>query len=96
MRGKVNPRKAAYWLLLVPIESREVLLLAVPVSGPGGTVPSAKYPSFEPLGLMLEATTGIESTVLDEAGKALAAGKPYGIYQVILMNEQLSHLGLLA
>lgn len=86
--------KTRYWLHLIPIETKEVLLLAAPVSGPGGAYPLAKYPSFEPLRLLLAATTGVIPDVLDEAGKALAAGKSYGIYDVILTNKQLGRLGL--
>jgi hypothetical protein len=93
---QVSPSKRAYWLHLVPIESKEVLLLAAPVSGPGGASPSAKYPSFQPLRLLLAATTGIQPVVLDEADKALTVGKPYGIYHVILTKHQLGQLGLLA
>jgi hypothetical protein len=93
---RVSPRKTAYWLHLVPIETKEVLLLAAPVSGPGGASPLAKYPSFESLRLLLAATTGIQPGVLDEAARALAAGKSYGIYDVTLTSEQLGHLGLLA
>lgn len=93
---KVSPSKRAYWLHLVPIESKEVLLLAAPVSGLGGASPSAKYPSFEPLRLLLEATTSIQAVVLNEADKNLAGGKPYAIYDVILTKRQLHQLGLLA
>jgi hypothetical protein len=91
---KASPRKTAYWLHLIPIETKEVLLLAAPVSGPSGPAQLAKYPSFEPLQLLLTATTGIQAEVLDEAAEALAAGKSYGIYDVILTNKQLGRLGL--
>lgn len=92
---KASPRKTAYWLHLIPIETKEVLLLAAPVSGPGGASPLAKYPSFEPLRLLLAATTAVQPGVLDESAKALAAGKSYGIYDVHLTSNQLSRLGLL-
>jgi len=93
---KSSSRKTSYWLHLIPIETKEVLLLAAPVSGPGGAYPVAKYPSSEPLRLLLAATTGVTPDVLDDAAKALAAGKSYGIYNVMLTNEQLRRLGLLA
>lgn len=90
-----SPRKTANWLHLVPIETKEVLLLAAPVAGPGEASRFPKYPSFEPLRLLLAATTGIQPGVLDEAAKTLAAGKSYGIYEVILTNKELGLLGLL-
>ena len=93
---KGSSRKTSYWLHLIPIETKEVLLLAAPASGPGGELTSAKYTSFEPLRLLLAATTNVQASVLDEAAKALAAGKSYGIYDVTLTNEQLRRLGLLA
>ena len=90
-----SSRKTASWLHLIPIETKEVLLLAVPASGPGGASTLAKYPSFEPLRLLLAATTSIQARLLDAAAKALAAGKSYGIYGVILTSEQFGRLGLL-
>ena len=93
---KSSPRKTAYWLHLIPIETKEVLLLAAPTSAPGGASTLPKYPSLEPLRLLLEAITDIQAGVLDEAAKALVAGKSYGIYDVILTSEQLGRLGLLA
>ena len=91
---KSSSTKTRYWLHLIPIETKEVLLLAAPVSGPGGASPLAKYRSFEPLRLLLVATTGVTPDVLEEAAKALATGKSYGIYDVILTNKQLGRLGL--
>ena len=93
---KSSSRKTSYWLHLIPIETKEVLLLAAPASGPGGESTLAKYTSFEPLRLLLAATTNVQASVLDEAAKALAGGKSYGIYDVILTNERLRRLGLLA
>jgi hypothetical protein len=68
---KGSSRKTSYWLHLIPIETKEVLLLAAPASGPGGELTSAKYTSFEPLRLLLAATTNVQASVLDEAAKAL-------------------------
>ena len=93
---KSSSRKTSYWLHLIPIETKEVLLLAAPAPGPGGESTLAKYPSFEPLRLLLAATKSVQAPVLNDAAKALAAGKSYGIYDVILTNEQLRRLGLLA
>ena len=63
--------------------------MAARASGPGGESTLAKYPSFEPLRLLLAATKSVQAPVLNDAAKALAAGKSYGIYDVILTNEQL-------
>ena len=92
---KSSSRKTSYRLHLIPIETKEVLLLAAPASGPSAESTLAKYPSFEPLRLLLPATTNVQAPVLDKAAKALAAGKSYGIDDV-LTNEQLRRLGLLA
>lgn len=93
---KGRPRKKTHWLHLIPIETKEVLLLAAPTSGPGGASPLARYPSFEPLRLLLSATARIQPAALDEAAKALAAGESYGLYDVLLTSEQLGQLGLLS
>jgi hypothetical protein len=53
MTPKTRRHAAAYWLHLIPIEAKEVLLLGAPVSGPGGPMPSAKFPSFDQLGLVV-------------------------------------------
>jgi hypothetical protein len=89
-------RGAAYWLHAVPIEAKEVLLLRTPVSGPGGAMPSAKYPSFDQLRLVLSAIAGIRPDALEEAATTLAAGKSYGIYKVMLTEENLRRMGLSA
>lgn len=52
MTTRTRRGAAAYWLH-VPIEAKEVLLLGTPISGPGGAMPSAKYPSFDQLRLVL-------------------------------------------
>jgi hypothetical protein len=96
MTTKTRRSAAAYWLHLVPIEAKEVLLLGAPASGPGGAMPSAKYPSFDQLRLVLSAIAGIRPDALEEAASALAAGKPYGIYKVMLTEEDLRRLGLSA
>jgi hypothetical protein len=57
-------------------------------------MPSANFPSFDQLRLVLSAVAGIQPDVLDEAASALAAGKSYGIYKVMLTEEGLRRLGL--
>jgi hypothetical protein len=96
MTTKTRRSAAAYWLYLVPIEAKEVLLLGAPASGPGGAMPSAKYPSFNQLRLVLSAIAGIRPAALEEASTTLAAGKSYGIYKVMLTEEDLRRLGLSA
>ncbi len=59
-------------------------------------MPSAKYPSFDQLRLVLSAVAAIQPDVLDEAVGALAAGKSYGIYKVMLNEEDLRRMGLSA
>jgi hypothetical protein len=63
--NKTRRGAAAYWLHVVPIEAKEVLLLGTPVSGPGGAMPSAKYPSFDQLRLVLSAIAGIRPSSLE-------------------------------
>ena len=94
--AKSRRNAAAYWLYLIPIEAKEVLLVRAPVSGPAGTMPSAKYPSFDQLRLVLSAVAGIAPNGLDEAARALAADRSYGIYKVMLTEEDLRRLGLSA
>jgi hypothetical protein len=57
---------------------------------------SAKHPSFDQLRLVLSAIPGIRPEALEEAASALAAGKPYGIYKVMLTEEDLRRPGLSA
>lgn len=90
----VTSKKTSYWLHLVPIETREVSLLGAPVSGPGGASRLAKYPSFEPLRLLLTAVARVRPEALDDAAKALAAGESYALYDVLLTSAQLDQLGL--
>jgi hypothetical protein len=66
------------------------------VAGPGGAMPSAKHPSFDQLRLVLSAIPGMRPDALKEAASALAAGKPYRIYRVMLTEEDLRRLGLSA
>jgi hypothetical protein len=73
-----------------------MLLLGAPASGPGGAMPSAKYPSFDQLRLVLSAIAGIRPDALGEAASALAAGKSHGIYKVMLTEDDLRRLGLSA
>jgi hypothetical protein len=94
--NKTRRGAAAYWLHVVPIEAKEVLLLGTPVSCPGGAMPSAKYPSFDQLRLVLSAIAGIRPDALEEAATTLAAGKSYGIYKVMLTEENLRRMGLSA
>jgi hypothetical protein len=94
MTTKTRRGAAAYWLHLVPIEAKEVLILGAPLSGPGGVMPSAKYPSFDQLRLVLPAIAAIQADALDEAARTLAAGKSYGIYKIVLTDEELGRLGL--
>ena len=68
--------------------------MGVPVSGPGGALPSAKYPSFDQLRLVLAAVAAIQPEALDEAARTLAAGKSYGIYKAMLTEGKLGRLGL--
>jgi hypothetical protein len=59
-------------------------------------MPFAKHPSFDQLRLVVLAISGIWPDVLEEAASALAASKPYGIYKVMLTEEDLRRLGLSA
>jgi hypothetical protein len=77
-----KPRKCCFW--------------GLHASGPGGAMPSAKYPGFDQLRLVLSAIAGIRPDALEEAATTLAAGKSYGIYKVMLTKEDLRRLGLSA
>jgi hypothetical protein len=73
MTRKSKGGAVPYWLHLVPIETKEVLLLGAPVSGPGGILPSAKYPSFDRIRLTLLSIVSVPPNHLEEAAKTLAA-----------------------
>ena len=96
MSTKTRRSATAYWLHVVPIEAKEVLLLGTPVSCPGGAMPSAKYPGFDQLRLVLSAIARIRPDALEEAATKLAAGKSCGTYKVMLTEENLRRMGLSA